>query len=531
MDAEAIERTGSASAEATADKPAAAAEPAHAERVFAVAPEEDLLYSLSADGKRKWMHPIVHKGRYWQIRRAIAYALFVLFFALPLIPVGGKPAVFLDIFNRRSHIFGTAFYPTDSLILVSLGLGVIVTVFFVASTFGRMWCGYACPQTVYLEFLFRPIEAWLAPRRRSGPPERPGVGPTFRLAGRKDAITAAKWFAWTVLAVLMASNFVAYFTSWGLLLRGIASDPAAWSGALLTIGLVTGAIVFDFGWFRDQMCTIACPYGRLQNVMSDRDTILVAYDQVRGDPKVKVKDRKAGVLAGDCIDCRACVNACPTGTDIRRGLQPECIGTAQCIDACNEVMISRRKPIGLVRYTSEREQQGGVRHIWRPRTLVYLAIMTAAWGALGFLVFTRSDALVEVVRGGRESYRLLPNGNVANQQRLRITNQIGETQRFTVRVVGPPGATLVVSESPVVVRPDGVVTVNVVTTVPANAFVDGQVEARYSVKSDRGFEEEVTFVLLGPFGVSARLAVRPSLTAPRAVSRGGEASLPPGGAR
>ena len=177
--------------------------------------------------------------------------------------------------------------------------------------------------------------------------------------------------------------------------------------------------------------------GACRTCMADQDTILVAYDEKRGDPKVKLKDRIVGVLAGDCIDCRSCVNACPTGTDIRRGLQPECIGTAQCVDACEEVMLQQGKPIGLIKYTSEREQKGGVRRIWRPRNLVYLALLTVAWGTLVVLVLTRGDALVEVVRGGREPYRLLPTGEVANQQRVRITNQLDETQRFTIEVSEP----------------------------------------------------------------------------------------------
>jgi cytochrome c oxidase accessory protein FixG len=469
--------------------------PAERERIFDVAPEEDLLYSISADGKRKFMHPIVHEGRYWKIRRAIAYGLFVLFFALPLIPVGGRPAVFLDIATRRFHVFGATFHPTDNILLAAFGLGTIVTIFFVGSTFGRMWCGYACPQTVYLEFLFRPIEAFL----EGGPLKQRKLN-AAPWSGRKLAIKAAKWSLWTVVALAMSATFVAYFTNWDALVPGVAAAPLAWKGALATMAFLTALILFDFGWFRDQMCTIACPYGRLQNVMADADTILVAYDEKRGDPKVKVKDRVGGVPAGDCIACRSCVNACPTGTDIRRGLQPECIGTAQCIDACDVVMLGQGKPIGLIKYTSETEQKGGVRRLWRARNLVYLALMTVAWGTLAVLVLTRGDAVVELVRGGREPYRLLPNGAVANQQRVKITNQLHEAQEFTIEILVPAEASLVLSESPVVVAPGKLVTLNAVTTVPQSVFSDGQASVRYLVKSDKGFRKEVDFLLLGPYG-------------------------------
>jgi cytochrome c oxidase accessory protein FixG len=470
-------------------------QPAAFEPLFEVAPEEDLLYSLSADGKRKFMHPVIKKGRFWKIRRVIAYGLFVAFFALPCIPVGGLPAVQFDIAARRSHVFGGTFYPTDSLILVAFGFGIIVTVFFVGSTFGRMWCGYACPQTVWLEFFFRPVEAFL----EGGPSNQRKLN-LAPWSGRKLVVKAAKWSIWIAVALLMSSTFVAYFTGWRPLLEGLVTEPLAWTGALSVIAFVAGAIVFDFSWFRDQMCTIACPYGRLQNVLADQDTILVAYDEKRGDPKVRLKDRIAGVLAGDCIACRACVNACPTGTDIRRGLQPECIGTAQCIDACDDVMLGQGKPIGLVKYTSEREQKGGTRRVWHLRNLAYLVLMTVAWTTFTALLLTRADALVEVMRGGRESYRLLPDGAVANQQRVKITNQLPDAQRFTIEVVSPEGARLVVSESPITVEPDKVVTVNAVATVPQSVFDDGQAEVRYRVRSDRGFDKEVTFVLLGPFG-------------------------------
>jgi cytochrome c oxidase accessory protein FixG len=465
--------------------------------VFEVAPEEDLLYSLSADGTRRFMHPTVRKGRFWTRRLVLGWALVAVFFALPLIPIGGQPAVFIDLTTRQFHIFGTTFHPTDNLLLVALGFSTIVTVFFVGSTYGRLWCGFACPQTVYLEFVFRPIEAWL----EGGPANQRKLN-AAPLTGRKIAIKSAKWAVWTVVAVLMAANFAAYFNGWGPMLRGLAADPVAWKGALFTILLLTAAIVFDFGWFRDQMCTIACPYGRLQNVLADPDTVVVAYDERRGDPKVKLKDRLPGVIAGDCIACRACVNSCPTGVDIRRGLQSECIGVAQCVDACEDVMIKQGKPIGLIRFTSEVELKGGARRTWRPRNIIYLVLLLISWGTLVVMLLTRGDALVEIVRGGREPYRLLPNGAIANQQRLRITNQTGETQRYTVEVLSPAGASLVVSDSPVVVAPSKLVTVNAVTTVPQSVFVDGQAPVTYRVRSENGFEKDVEFLLLGPYSAN-----------------------------
>jgi cytochrome c oxidase accessory protein FixG len=463
------------------------------ERIFEVAPPEELLFSISADGHRRYIHPVVSKGRYWRMRRNIAFALVVLFFGLPHLTIGEYPAIMFDLATRRFHLFGGTFHPTDNLLLAAFGFGVVVTVFFVGSTFGRVWCGFGCPQTIYMEFLFRPIEQWV----------EGGATGQLRLNKQpwglhKFGVKALKWFLFAVLALLMATTFVSYFTGWSPLVRGLMSAPAAWTSAIMTMAGVTGLILFDFGWFRDQMCTIACPYGRLQNVLADRDTLLVAYDETRGEPRLAPKFRLGVEISGACVDCGACVRVCPTGTDIRRGLQVECIGTAQCVDACDEVMRKLGQPTGLIKFTSEREQQGGLRRMWRPRNLAYLALLTVAWGTLGALVFTRADVLVEIRRGGREAYRILPTGEVANQQRIRFTSQTDETQRFEVVVDGVNGATLVLSESPIVVAAERVVTVNAVTTVPAGIFDDGQATVRYVVTSDRGFRKEIEFLLLGP---------------------------------
>lgn len=463
-------------------------------RVFEVAPEEDLLSSLLPDGRRRYIHPVLHRGRHWRRRRALASLLLAVFVALPLVPVGGRPALLLDLSARQFHVLGATFHPTDNLLLAAFGVGLVVALFFVGATFGRLWCGYACPQTVFLEFVFRPIETWLEGRpAQQARLAREPWGP------RKLAIRSARWALWTLAALGISASLVAIFVGWDHLLGEVVARPLANRGAAGVVLFLAAAALFDFAWFRDQMCTLACPYGRLQGVLADPDTILVAYDPRRGEPRAPLKARRPGEAHGDCVECRACVTTCPTGVDIRRGLQLECIACAQCVDACDGVMGRLGQPPGLVRETSERDLAGGGRRFFRPRVAVYLALLVVAWGTLAVLVATRGEALVEVVRGGREPYRLLPTGEVANQQRLRITNQRGEPQAFTVEVLTPPAARLVLGESPVVVAPARVATVNAVTTVPASLFVDGQAPVRYLVRSDRGFRREVDFLLLGPY--------------------------------
>jgi len=464
------------------------------EAVFQAAPADERLYSLEADGRRRFIRPIQRRGGFWRKRRVLAYALVALFFATPHVWVGAYPAVLLDLTARRFHVLGNTFYPTDNLLLLAVGFGVIVTVFFVASVFGRMWCGYACPQTVYLEFLFRPIEVWL-----EGNPVRQRKLNAAPWGARKLGVKAAKWGLWALLAFAMAFTFVSYFVGFGALARGLVQEPLAFKGALGSVAFLTVLITFDFGWFRDQMCTVACPYGRLQSVLADPDTVFVAYDARRGEPRARAMDRQPALAYGDCIDCRSCVSSCPTGTDIRRGLQLECVGVAQCVDACNAVMAGLGKPLGLIGYSSQRQQQTGERRFWRPRVFVYVALMALAWGALLTMVLTRADAQVEFVRGGQEAFRALPTGEIANQQRLRVTNQIDRTQAFTLEVLEPAGASLIVSEVPLVVEPEELKTINVVTKAPRAAFERGRAQARYRIRSDQGFSQELEFLLLGPY--------------------------------
>ncbi len=468
-------------------------QPPPKERVYEVAPEENLLYSLAADGSRKVLHPAVSKGRFLRLRRVVGWGLIVLFFGLPHLPVGGHPAVFLDWAARRFYIFGTTFQVTDTWLLLAFGAGIIVTIFFVASTLGRMWCGYLCPQLVYQDLLFRPIEALI-----EGPPSRRRRLAATPWGPGKLLRKLVKWTLFGAIAGLMAATFFAYFVSWPGIVAALSGPWVGGRALVLAFLGLTVLIFFDFNVFRDQMCTVACPYGRLQNVLVDPDTVIVGYDEGRGEPRGKGR-RAADDPRGDCVDCGRCVFTCPTGMDIRRGLQMECVGCAQCIDACDDVMTRLSKPRGLIRYTSLRELDTGARRFWRPRLFVYLAIMALAWGTLAYLGASRSEANVELLRNGREAFRMLPSGAVANQQRVRITNQLKERQAFTVELMAPEGAALVVSLSPIVVETDAVKTVNMVTEIPADAFQQGKVTGTYVIRSDKGFEAVRDFVLLGPY--------------------------------
>jgi len=461
---------------------------------FSVAPEEDLLYSLAADGSRNWIDPVLTRGRFWRIRLLVGWTLIAFFLGLPHVHIAGKPGIFLDVANRQFTVFGVTLHPTDNLLLLAFGALVVVTVFAVTSMFGRLWCGYACPHPVYLELVFRPVERWLegSPVHR----RRRDAGPwSFDRAWRKGS----KWSLYALISLFMSATFVSYFVGWDPLWQRLLTAPLEHTGLLFAIGFTAALVFFDFAYFRDQMCTVACPYGRLQTVLYDRDTVIVGYDTTRGEPRGRKRERKHDGEFGDCVDCGRCVTTCPTGMDIRRGLQMECIGCAQCIEACDQVMEKTGRPRGLIRYTSLRELDTGTRSFLRPRVYMYVALVTVALAALSALSAGRSDAGADVVRGGREPFRMLPTGEVANILRVRLTNHLHQPQAFTVTLAQPTSAKLIVSQSPFTVAGDEVATLDVVATLPEDAFERGQVKGLFIIESDAGVILEKEFVLLGPY--------------------------------
>lgn len=464
-----------------------------AEDVGILEAPEEVLSTMTKEGKRRWLYPMPSKGRFWTARLVVGWLLIALFVALPILRIGGKPAVLLDLMAREFTFFGVTFYPTDTFLLLLLGIAALLSVVLFTALLGRVWCGWGCPQTVYLEFVFRPIERLVEGKEHKR--KRRDEGPwTWDKLWRKGA----KWSLFALASLLLAHTFVAYFVGWERLLVWMQSPPAEHWGYFLLMAVTTGLILFDFGIFREQMCTIICPYARFQSVLLDPDSLIVSYDPARGEPRGRGKNREG---LGDCVDCLACVRTCPTGIDIREGLQMECIACTQCIDACDDIMDKMGFEPGLIRYTSEHELEDKKTRWLRPRTVTYALLLLLVGVVFTVALTTRGDYRVGIVRAAGAPFVELPDEQIANRLRFRVHNQTPEETSFTIEVLRPEGAEAKVVGPPAThLAPQEMKRVEAWITVPPSAFTGGSTEGRFLLRFDDGTTRELTFNLLGPSG-------------------------------
>ena len=456
-------------------------------------PTDRVLSTLNRDGSRHWLRPRPARGRFLRRRRAVAYALIALFVALPVIPIGGRPALLIDLVSRELVVFGAVFRPSESVILLLLGLTIVLTVFVVTALFGRVWCGWGCPQTVYLEMVFRPIERWL-----EGTPAQAARLP--RLHPRR----LAKWAIYAGLAFAIANVFLAYFVGVDRLRTWVVESPLDHLGGFTVVASVAVLMLGNFGWFREQTCIVACPYGRLQSVLLDRQSLVVGYDARRGEPRGKKKKHLPVVgEAGDCVDCSACVTVCPTGIDIRDGLQMECIGCAQCADACDQVMDKLHLPRHLIGYTSKDELAGLPRRVLRPRMIVYPALLAIVASLLVWSVVGRATSEVTGLRTEGPSFMTLPDGRIASQVRLKIENATPDVRHYVVSLAGAPDAVLRSALAVWQVKPHRAQQIPLLVETDAASFTRGERRVQLRVFDDEGFGRIVTVTLLGPAGGAA----------------------------
>ncbi len=491
---------------------------------------KSVLSTLNDDGSRRWIHPRPSPGRFLSARRWVAYGLIALFVALPLIHVDGRPLVLLDIVYRRFYLFGSTFYPTDTLLLGLMLLGVFITIFWLTALLGRVWCGWGCPQTVYMEFVYRPIERFF-----QGTPGRAGKG-WLQTSGAGKVL---KYPVYAAISLALAHTFLAYFVGWERLQHWVFGSPLEHSAGFIVVMLVTAGMMFDFAYFREQVCLVACPYGRMQSVLLDRQSMIIRYDERRGEPRGK-KVAKASPAAdatsapgdislpiaqaakdrGDCIDCHMCVVTCPTGIDIRNGLQMECIGCAQCIDACDTVMDKIGRPRGLIRYATEATMRGEKFRLWRPRTVLYPVVLGVIATAFVLVLAGTGIADITVLRGQGRPFAVTPEGEVENNVRVKIVNRLPEPATYTLGLDGPAGARLATEKASVHVGPGEMVTTPAQIFVPAGAVKDGKAGVFITITGPDGFAKRVPFGFLGPVA-GVQTPAQPPATAPGDGAAGG----------
>ncbi|HEY1114099.1 MAG TPA: cytochrome c oxidase accessory protein CcoG [Chitinophagaceae bacterium] len=406
----------------------------------------DSVATINKEGKRNFLFPKKPKGKLHNWRIAATLVYLTIFFGLPFIKYEGQPLFMFNIVERKFILFGQIFWPQDFFIFAIGLLTFIVFIILFTVVFGRVWCGWACPQTVFMEMVFRKIEFWLdgdssAQKRLK---EMPWNG--YKL--RKRATKMAVFF---LISFLIANFALAYLISMDEVLmmvhEGIGRNLATFSALM---GFTT-IFFFVFYWFREQACIVVCPYGRLQGVLLDRKSMVVAYDYVRGEPRGKLKrEAAADVPNGDCVDCFACVKVCPTGIDIRNGTQLECINCTACIDACDSIMEKINKPLGLIRYDSEENIQHARKKTFNWRMTAYSAILVILLGILTYLLVSRDDVDATVLRAQGQIFQNLPDGRISNVYNIKLANKTRKDLPMTLKLEGVKGEITMVTPNLVV---------------------------------------------------------------------------------
>ena len=383
----------------------------------------DSIGTISEEGKRAWVFPKKPSGRFYTYRKYVSYALLVFLFASPFVKVNGNQFLMFNVLERKFNIFGFPFWPQDfHLFVISMIIGVIFIALFTVA-FGRIFCGWMCPQTIFMEMVFRRIEYWIDGDR--GAQIRLDRAPWNAEKIRKRLL---KWTVFFIISFLIANVFLAYLIGSDSLIGYVKDGPSQHMGTLAALLIFTAVFYFVFAWFREQVCIIACPYGRMQGVLLDDKSVVVAYDYKRGEgengrKKFRKNEDREALGHGDCIDCVQCVHVCPTGIDIRNGTQLECVNCTACIDECDTIMEKIGYPKGLIRYASEVEISDNIPFKFTPRMKGYAAVLTVLMVVLVGMLFLRNDLEATILRLPGQLYERKENNMISNVYTYKLINK------------------------------------------------------------------------------------------------------------
>ncbi len=397
----------------------------------------DRLTTVGDDGQRKWIYPKKPSGKYYTMRTFVSVVLLVFLFGAPFVRIGDNPLILMDIIHRKFILFGVIFWPQDFIILGLIFLTSVIFIVLFTVAFGRIFCGWICPQTIFMEMVFRKIEYWIEGDYTKQKKLDKQAWDTEKITKK-----TAKHLIFFAISFLIANTFLSYIIGVEALYDIVTDNPKEhWAG----LGAITAfslAFYGVFAKFREQVCTIACPYGRLQGVLLDNDSIVVAYDYRRGEPRGKLRKGEKRSDFGDCIDCKQCVFVCPTGIDIRHGTQLECVNCTACMDACDSIMDKINKPRGLVRYDSVHGIEKNQKFKITPRIGAYIVVLMLLVGVIAGLLLTRGDLDATLMRSRGQTYQKTATGTFTNLYNYKVINKTSKDRLIRLKLISPADATV-----------------------------------------------------------------------------------------
>jgi len=454
----------------------------------------DKLTTVSKEGKRVWVFPKKPKGKLYNYRKIVSAILLILLYAGPFIKYKGDPFLLLNIIERKFIIFGVIFWPQDFHLIVLSIISLVVFIILFTVIFGRIFCGWVCPQTIFMEFVFRQIEYLIE-----------GDYNKQKKLNRQDLSFEKLWkkslkhIIFYVIAFVTANTFLAYVIGIDEVLEILNAGPVVYPVSFISLILFSGAFYFIFAFFREQVCTIACPYGRLQGVLLDEKSIVVAYDYKRGEPRGKHNplENRDNSEKGDCIDCNSCVVVCPTNIDIRNGTQMECINCTACIDACNGVMDRIGKPQNLIRYDSEKGISEGKKSIFNARAIAYSVFLTALLVLVGTLFGLRSDFETTILRQRGSLFQEYGEDSYSNIYQLEVVNKTRQEHMVNLKLLHPKGE-IVMMGDPIIAKKGELTNGTFLTVIKKTNLKSSNTTLTFGIYSGDNLIDEYEVSFVGP---------------------------------